>query len=136
MKLQKAIRMQLVLAGLGATLLMGSAARAQQEVDPTMFGEGSANSQVYVSSAAQKARLAGTESKIEKQAAAPLTIPAAKDATLEANVSRMMAEEVAIFATLLVGIAAIVLYAAAATRREGQLQVSSGNASYSTVTRA
>src|SRR5690348_8683131 len=37
MELQKKIRMQMMMVGLGAALLMAGSARAQQDMDPTYF---------------------------------------------------------------------------------------------------
>ena len=37
MKFQNKIRMQMIMVGLGAALLMAGSARAQQDMDPTYF---------------------------------------------------------------------------------------------------
>lgn len=136
MRFQKMIRMQLILAGLGATFLSGSPARAQQDADPTIFEVSPIGPQSNTSSPTQNARNLGAERKREEQAVASLTNQSGKDATLEANMSRMMVEEIAIFATLLVGIAAIMVYATVAARSKGKVQVPPGSASFTTTTSA
>lgn len=136
MRLRKMIPMQLLLAGLASTFLLGSAARAQQDTDPTNFEATSMVPQSNASSTTQNAHNSSVGWKSEKPVVASLANQAGKDTTLEASVARMMAAEVAIFATLLIGIASIVLYAMAATRRENQLQVSPDRAQYTTTTSA
>jgi hypothetical protein len=128
--------MRLTLVGLGATLLFGSSARAQQEMDPTIFDNNPGMTRIDNRSTAQAAQKPAVLRKYEVNTASAAIIPSAKDSTLEASVSRMMATEAAIFVVLLAGIASIALYAVAATSRERELQVSSNSASYTTTTSA
>jgi hypothetical protein len=119
MKIQRAFQTRALLAGLGTALLLAIPARAQQDMDPTCFdvkpGTPHADHRAPVRTAAHST--AAVE-KMQSQSAADL--PAFKDATLEANLVRVTVADFAALAILFGGVILIVLYAMAATRREGQ----------------
>jgi len=110
MKIQKAFRTRaMLLAGLGAALLIATPARAQQDMDPTY---------THVRTAVNAAAIG--EKKMQSQSVSDL--PAFKDATLEANLVRVTVADVASLAILFGGVILIALYATAATRRERRVQ--------------
>ena len=123
MKIQKAFRTRaMLLAGLGAALLIATPARAQQDMDPTYFdinpGAPRAEHLTHVRTAVNAAAIG--EKKMQSQSVSDL--PAFKDATLEANLVRVTVADVASLAILFGGVILIALYATAATRRERRVQ--------------
>src|SRR5260370_40725936 len=123
MKIQKAFRTRaMLLAGLGAALLIATPARAQQDMDPTYFdinpGAPRAEHLTHVRTAVNAAAIG--EKKMQSQSVSDL--PAFKDATLEANLVRVTVAAVASLAILFGGVILIALYATAATRRERRVQ--------------
>ena len=132
MKFQTKIRMQMVMLGLGAALLMAGSARAQQDMDPTYFDAKPgtpAVSKVVVVRAAQSSQTA----KENASAESTLALANRSDVTLEAGVTRMAIVDVGVALILLGGIVSIVLYAMAATRRERAPRVSPVSAPYTPV---
>jgi hypothetical protein len=132
MKFQNKIRMQMVMLGLGAALLMAGSARAQQDMDPTYFDAKPgtpAVSKVVVVRAAQSSQTA----KENASAESALALANRSDVTLEAGVTRMAIVDVGVALILLGGIVSIVLYAMAATRRERAPRVSPVSAPYTPV---
>src|SRR5258707_15156704 len=88
MKLQNKIRMQMVMVGLGATLLMAGSASAQQDMDPTYFDAKPgtpAVSKGVVVRAAQNSQAA----KENASAESALALANRSDVTLEAGMPRM-----------------------------------------------
>lgn len=135
MKFQTKIRMQMLMVGLGAALLMAGSARAQQDIDPTYFSINPgtpAVSKVVVAQATQSLPRA-TENASAQNA---LMLASSKDATLEAGVARMAIVDTGVALILFGGIIAIVLYAKAATRRERLDKVSQANPPYAPVSPA
>jgi hypothetical protein len=136
MKSQKRIRIQMVLVGLGAALLMAGSARAQQDMDPTYFdihpGTPAAQKTAVVRSAQNyiPAKTEGNDS------ASALAVVSGEDATLEAGITRVAVIDLGIALILFGGILSIVLYAMAATRRERALRVSPVSAPYTPVSAA
>ena len=136
MKSQKRIRIQMVLVGLGAALLMAGSARAQQDMDPTYFDINPGTPAVQKAAVVRSAQSyipAKTESN---DAASALAVASGEDATLEAGMTRVAVIDVGIALILFGGIISIVLYAMAATRRERALRVSPVSAPYTTVSAA
>jgi hypothetical protein len=132
MKFQTKIRMQMVMLGLGAALLMAGSARAQQDMDPTYFDAKPgtpAVSKVVTVRAAQSSQTA----KENASAESTLALANRSDVTLEAGVTRMAIVDVGVALILLGGIVSIVLYAMAATRRERAPRVSPVSAQYTPV---
>jgi hypothetical protein len=136
MKSQKRIRMQMLIVGLGAALLMAGSARAQQDMDPTYFDINPGTLAVQkaaVVRSAQSSVPATTESNAEVSI---LAVASGEDATLEAGMTRVAVIDVGIVLILFGGIVSIVLYAMAATRRERALRVSPMSAPYTPVSAA
>jgi hypothetical protein len=116
-KFQNKIRMQMLMVGLGAALLMAGSARAQQDMDPTFFGVNPGTPAVSKAVAAQVAH-SSQAAKENRSAESALALANSKDATLETGVTRMAIVDAGVAMILLAGIVSIVLYARAATRRE------------------
>jgi hypothetical protein len=135
MELQKIIRMQMVMVGLGAALLLAGSARAQQDMDPTYFD---VNPGTPAVSKAAAIRVAQSSPAVNENGSTQgaLTLAVSKEATLEAGVARMAIVDAGVVLVLLGGIFSIVLYAMAATRRERNLGVSRVNAPYRPVSAA
>ena len=135
MKFQTKFRMQMLMVGLGATLLMAGSVRAQQDMDPAYFDikPGTpAVSKVAVVRTAQ-----GAPRAIENgQAQNALALASSNEATLEAGVARMAIVDAAVVLILFGGVISIVLYAMAATRRERMIRVSQMNSPYAPVSAA
>jgi hypothetical protein len=132
MKFQNKIRMQMVMLGLVAALLIAGSARAQQDMDPTYFDVNPgtpAVSKVVVVRAAQSSQTAKENASGESA----LALANRSDVTLEAGVTRMAIVDVGVALILLGGIASIVLYAMAAIRRERAPRVSPVSAPYTSV---
>jgi hypothetical protein len=135
MELQKKIRMQMMMVGLGAALLMAGSARAQQDVDPTYFDVKPGTPAVNKAAAIRVAQSAPAASENGSTQNA-LTLAVSKEATLEAGVARMAIVDAGVAVILLGGILSIVLYAMAATRRERTLRASPVNAPYRPISAA
>jgi hypothetical protein len=135
MELQKKIRIQMLMLGLGAALLMASSARAQQEMDPTYFD---IHPGTPIASKAPVVRVAenAQTAKENEQAESALTLATSREATLEAGVMRMAVVDAGVALILFSGILSIVLYAMGATRRERSLGASRVNARYRPVSAA
>jgi hypothetical protein len=135
MKFQSKIRMQMLMVGLGAALLMAGSARGQQDMDPTYFdiNPGTpAVSKVAVVRTAQTPQRA-TENESAQSA---LALASSREATLEAGVARMAVVDAGVALILFGGVISIVLYAMAATRRERMVRVSRMNPHYAPVSAA
>src|SRR6266849_5952716 len=132
MKFQNKIRMQMVMLGLGAALLMACSARAQQDMDPTYFDVSPGTPAVSKAVAVRAAQ--GLQAARENASAAESTLALANrsDVTLEAGVTRMAIVDAGVALILLTGIVSIVIYAMAATRRERAIRVSPMTAPYTT----
>jgi hypothetical protein len=125
MKIQKAVRMQtMFLAGVAAALLLAAPVRAQQETDPTYFDF---NSGTPRAEHRAPVRTAAHSTLTEKKQMQSADFPAFQDATLEANLVRVTLAEVAALTILFGGVILIVLYAMAATRREGHTRAFPGS---------
>jgi hypothetical protein len=135
MELQKRIRMQMVMVGLGAALLMAGSARAQQDMDPTYFDINPGTPAASKAAALRVAQGAPAATPNGSTQSA-LKLAVSKEATLEAGVARMAIVDACIALILLGGIGSIALYATAATRRERNLGASSVNAPYRPVSAA
>ena len=135
MKFQAKIRMQMMMVGLGAALLMAGSARAQQDMDPTYFdvnpGTPAVSKDVAVRTAQSSPR--GTENGSAQSA---LMLASSKEDTLEAGVARMAIVDAGAVLILFGGVISIVLYARAATRRERMIGVSRMNRPYAPVSAA
>jgi hypothetical protein len=115
MKIQNAIRMQVIMVGLGAALLMAGTARAQQDMDPAYFDvkPGTpAASKVAVVRTAQNLQVA----KENASAESTLALANRSDVTLETSVTRIAVVDSGIVLILLAGVVMIARYAVAAAR--------------------
>jgi hypothetical protein len=132
MEFQTKIRMQVIMVGLGAALLMAGSARAQQDMDPTYFdvnpGAPAVSHNVVV-------RTAQNPQAVVENAQGQAVV-AHGDSTLESVMTRIAIVDASIAVILFGGVLAIVLYAMAATRRERGLQVSPRSAPYTPVSAA
>ena len=134
MKFQTRIRMQMLMVGLGAALLMAGSARAQQEMDPTYFDVKPGTpvvSKVAVAPAAQSA----PASPRNGQAKDAATLASIQESTLEGGVTRMTIVDAGVVLILLGGVFLIAAYALVATRLE-RVRVSPMSARYAPVSRA
>jgi hypothetical protein len=127
MKIQKMVRGQLMLMGLGAALLLASSARAQQDMDPTYFDINPGTPKVE-RNAAQNVTAA---SNVNTEAAAPAPLWSNQSTHEEAVFSRLIIVDASMVLILMAGLASIVLYVMAATRRVRQLQCSSARPPFS-----
>jgi hypothetical protein len=135
MELQKKIRMQLMMAGFGAALLMAGSARAQQDMDPTYFDINPGTPAISKAAPVRVAQSAPAATQSGSTQSA-LRLAVSREATLEAGMARMAILDAGIALILLGGIGSIVLYAMVATRRERNLGASSVNAPYHPVSAA
>jgi hypothetical protein len=126
MNIQKMVRGPLMLMGLGAALVLASSARAQQDMDPTYFDINPGTPKVEPKAAQHVA----AASKVNTEATAPASLWSNQNTRQEADFSRLIIVDASMVLILMAGLASIVLYAMAATRRERQLQFSPANASY------
>lgn len=134
MKFQTRIRMQMLMVGLGAALLMAGSARAQQEMDPTYFDvkPGTpAVSKAAVAPAAPSAQASSQNGQAENAAA----LTSIEESTLEGGVTRMTIVDGGVVLILLGGVFSIAAYALVATRRE-RTRVSPMSARYTPVSAA
>ena len=134
MKFQTRLRMQMLMVGLGAALLMAGSALAQQEMDPTHFDVNPgtpAVSKVAVAPAAQRAQASLQNGQAENAAG----LASIQESTLEGGVTRMTFVDAGVVLILLGGVFLIAAYALVATRRE-QIRVSPMSARYTPVSAA
>jgi recombinational DNA repair protein (RecF pathway) len=120
MKLQNAVRMNLMLVGLGAALLLASSARAQQDVDPTTFDVNPGT--VKVEAAAQKTAQAVAPVTVESEGLVQTALWGSKATQEETDLARVTILDALLAMILMAGVGLIVMYAKAATRRERRLQ--------------
>ncbi len=133
MKIQKRIRMQ-ILMGLGAALLMAGSVRAQQDMDPTYFdvnpGRPTVNEDAVMRAALHE------QARVDNAVAQDKAAVVSGDSTLESAMTRIAIVDAGVALVLFGGVISIVLYAMAATRRERFLQVQRGNVPYTPVSAA
>ena len=131
MKFQKMIRMQVMLTGLGAALLLASSAHAQQDMDPTDFPVNPGTQQSVKVNVARTMPAAAKE--VSSEAMVPVSLWSNQDTRQEADLNRMAIVDGTMAVILMAGIGLIALYARAATRRERRLEISPESASYTSV---
>jgi hypothetical protein len=115
MKFQNEIRMQMMMMGLGAALLMAGSARAQQDMDPSYFDANPgtpAVSKTVVVKTAQNSQAA----KENASAESTMALANRSDGTLETSVARIAVVDSGIALILLAGVVLIARYAVAAAR--------------------
>ncbi len=133
MKIQKRIRMQ-ILMGLGAALLMAGSVRAQQDMDPTYFdvnpGRPTVNEDAVMRAALHE------QARVDNAVAQDKAGVVSGDSTLESAMTRIAIVDAGVVLVLFGGVISIVLYAMAATRRERGLQLHRENPPYTPVSAA
>lgn len=115
MRFQNKVRMQVIMVGLGAALLMAGSARAQQDMDPTYFD---VNPGTPAASKVVAVRTAQNSQAVKENASAESTLALANrsDVTLETSVTRIAVVDSGIVLILLAGVVLIARYAVAAAR--------------------
>ena len=115
MKVQNKVRVQMLMVGLGAALLMAGSARAQQDMDPTYFdvnpGTPAVSKTILV-----KAAPSSQAAKENASAESTLALANRSDVTLETSVTRVAIVDSGIALILLAGVVLIARYAVAAAR--------------------
>jgi len=115
MKIQNKVRMQVIMVGLGAALLMAGSARAQQDMDPAYFDVKPGTPAV---SQTMAVRTAQNSQAAKENASAESTLALANrsDVTLETSVARIAVVDSGIALILLGGVVLIARYAVVAAR--------------------
>jgi hypothetical protein len=130
MEFRKMIRMQVMLMGLGAALLMASSARAQQDMDPTAFDINPGTPHIAKVAAARAVQSSVTVNKTDSAASASASLWSGQETQQEADLARLTIVDATMVLILMAGVGLIVLYAIAATKRERRLEMSPQRASY------
>jgi hypothetical protein len=136
MKLQKIVRVQLVLMGLGAALLLASSAYAQQDMDPTDFPMNPGTVKVDHQATLQTAQAIAPAKQTQAEGMVPASLFTGPSTQEESDFSRLVIVDAGMIVILMLGVAGIVLYAKAATKRERQLQPILPDGPYSSVSGA
>ena len=103
MKFQKMIRVQMMLVGLGAGLLLARPVRAQQEVNPTLFEEAQAAPQLDQAAAVNAATSLEVAKSAAVDAAAPMVVG-------EVGAPQLAPMDANVIIVLMIGIGSIVLF--------------------------
>ena len=103
MKFQKMIRVQMMLVGLGAGLLLARPVRAQQEVNPTLFEEAQAAPQLDQAAAVNAAPSLEAVKAAASDAAAPMVVG-------EVGTPQLAPMDANVIIVLMIGIGSIVLF--------------------------
>src|ERR1700736_6176488 len=130
MEFRKMIRMQVMLMGLGAALLLASSAHAQQDMDPTAFDVNPGTPHVVKVAAGHAGQSSVPAKKSDSEASASESIWSGQETNQEADLTRLAMMDATMVVILLVGVGLIVLYAMAATKRERRLETLPQRASY------
>jgi hypothetical protein len=130
MEFRKMIRMQVMLMGLGAALLMASSARAQQDMDPTAFDVNPGTPRTAKVAAARAVQSSVTVKKTDSTASVNASLWSGQETQQEADLARLTMMDATMVLILMAGVGLIVLYAMAATKRERRLEMSPQRASY------
>ena len=121
MKLQNAVRVQMMLVGLGAALLLVSSARAQQDMDPTYFDINPGTAKVEQSVAPKTAQTVAPV-KSENEGLIPTALCCSQATKEETDLARGTIMDALMAVILMAGTGLIVLYPKVVTRRERRLQ--------------
>jgi hypothetical protein len=114
MKMQPLVRMQ-ILMGMGAALLLASSGRAQQTMDP-------ASSYSVTSEPSEKTAMVPVIESDGSESVIAMALGSRQATRQETELARVMVADVIMLAILVAGIAAIAMYAMAATRRNRTLE--------------
>jgi hypothetical protein len=136
MEFRKVIRMQVMLMGLGAALLLASSAHAQQDMDPTAFDVNPGTPRIVKVAAGHVAQSSATAKKTDSAASASESLWSGQETKQEADLARLTMVDATMVVILMVGVGSIVLYAMAATKRERRLEMSPQRGSYTTASGA
>jgi hypothetical protein len=108
MKFQKMIRVQLMLVGLGAGLLLAKPVYAQQDTDPTLF-EATSDASQHNQGGFNAPLASQTATNLTAEAVAPLTVQEEDGSVLtSADVNSILALVLGIGSIVLMGIAEVV----------------------------
>ena len=135
MKLQNVVRTQMMLMGLAGALLLAGSAYAQQDMDPTDFPINPGTVQVERHATQQTAQATAPAKQVQAEGMVPalFTSPSTQQ---ESDFSRLVIVDAGMIVILMLGVTGIVLYAKAATKREGRLQPILPDGPYSSVSGA
>jgi len=114
MKMQTLVRMHMLM-GLGAALLLASSGRAQQSMDP-------ASSNSATSEPSEKMAMVPVIESDGSESVIAMALGSGQATRQETELARVMVADVIMLAILMAGIAAIAMYAMAATRRNRMLE--------------
>jgi hypothetical protein len=129
MKVQRLVRTNVILMGLGAMLLLATSVRAQQDMDPTDFAINPGTP--HVEKVAARTTVAPAAAKEETSDGTTLGFLWSGRATQqEAALERMTILDEMMAVILVSGIGMIVAYATIATRRERRLPKVSASGHY------
>jgi len=110
MKFQKMIRVQMMLVGLGAGLLLARPVRAQQEVNPTLFEAAQVAPQLDQAAAVNAAPSLEAAKSVAADSAAPMVVG-------ELGAPQLTPLDANVIIVLMIGIGSIVLLGMAETVR-------------------
>jgi hypothetical protein len=130
MEVRKVIRMQAILMGLGAALLLASSAHAQQDMDPSSFDVNPGTPHVTKVAAGHAAQSSAAVKKMDAAASASESIWSGQETKQEADLARLTMVDATMVVILMAGVGLIVLYAMAATKRERRLEMLPQRGSY------
>jgi hypothetical protein len=130
MEFRKMIRMQVILMGLGAALMLAGSAHAQQDMDPSAFDVNPGTPHVAKVAAGHAAQNSAAFSKADSAASASESLWSGQATKQEADLARLTMVDATMVVILMAGVGLIVLYAMAATKRERRLEMSPQRASY------
>jgi hypothetical protein len=130
MKLHKIVRMRVMLMGMGVALLLASSAYAQQDMDPTDFPINPGTAPVERHVAQQSAQNVAPVNSVNTEALVPTALWSGQSTQQESDFARVILLDATLVVILMAGIASIVLYAMAATKRERRLQPILQDSSY------
>jgi hypothetical protein len=136
MAFRKMIRMQVMLMGLGAALMLAGSARAQQDMDPAAFDVNPGTPHVGKVAAGHAAQSPVPGKKANSAALATESLWNGQETKQEADLARLTMVDATMVVILMAGVGLIVLYAMAATRRERRLGMSPESVSYTPVSGA
>jgi hypothetical protein len=130
MKFRKIVRMQVILVGLGAVLLLAGSAHAQQDMDPTSFDVNPATPRVAKVATARTAQGPSAATKANSTDTVGESLWSGQETTQEADLARLTIVDATLVVILMTGVGLIVLYAMAATKRERRFGTPSQSPSY------
>jgi hypothetical protein len=130
MAFRKMIRMQVMLVGLGAALMLAGSARAQQDMDPAAFDVNPGTPHIAKVAAGHASENPVAGKKANSAAFGNESLWNGQETKQEADLTRLTMVDATMVVILMAGVGLIVLYAMAATKRERRLGMSPQSASY------